>query len=67
MARHIFETYVETQPAPMLQKGNVGTLDDLAAHKSEKAAACLRKEGLGSCPLVPPISTRLRVLLELLT
>ena len=45
MARHIFETYVETQPAPMLQKGNVGTLDDLAAHKSEKAAACLKKRG----------------------
>jgi transposase len=41
MTRKIFETYVETQLAPTLWKGDVVILDKLPAHKSEKAARCL--------------------------
>jgi transposase len=45
MTRQIFETYVETQLAPTLSKGDVVILDNLPAHKSEKAARCLRQKG----------------------
>jgi hypothetical protein len=43
MARQIFETYVETQLAPTLSPGDVVILDNLPAHKSEKAAQCLKR------------------------
>ncbi|WP_245435564.1 IS630 family transposase [Microvirga calopogonii] len=45
MTRQIFETYVETQLAPTWSKGDVVILDNLAAHKSEKAAECLKQRG----------------------
>src|SRR5215218_1133989 len=45
MTRQIFETYVETQLAPTLHKGDVVILDNLAVHKSEKAAQCLKQRG----------------------
>lgn len=45
MTRAIFEVYVETQLAPILQPGDVVILDNLAAHKSEKARAILRERG----------------------
>ena len=45
MNRQIFETYVETQLAPTLQPGDVVILDNLASHKSEKAAAILKERG----------------------
>lgn len=45
MNRRAFETYVETQLAPTLQKGDVVILDNLAAHKSAKAEEALRKRG----------------------
>jgi transposase len=45
MNRAAFDTYVETQLAPMLQKGDVVILDNLSSHKSEKAAAMLREKG----------------------
>src|SRR3954465_15785779 len=45
MTRQIFETYVETQLAPTLSKGDVVILDNLPAHKSEKAAQCLKQRG----------------------
>jgi transposase len=45
MTRRIFETYVETQLAPTLSKGDVVILDNLPAHKSEKAAQCLEQRG----------------------
>jgi hypothetical protein len=38
MNRDIFETYVETQLAPVLQPGGVVILDNLSSHKSERAA-----------------------------
>ena len=45
MTRQIFETYVETQLAPTLAKGDVVILDNLPAHKSERAAECLKQRG----------------------
>jgi transposase len=45
MTRRIFETYVETQLAPTLLPGDVVILDNLPAHKSEKAAQCLKQKG----------------------
>jgi hypothetical protein len=43
ITRSAFATYIETQLAPMLHKGEVVILDNLAVHKSEKAVACLQK------------------------
>ena len=45
MNRVIFDTYVETQLAPQIGKGDVVILDNLAAHKSEKAESILRGRG----------------------
>ena len=45
MNRRIFETYVETQLAPTLAKGDVVILDNLAAHKSPAAEAAIRAKG----------------------
>lgn len=45
MNREMFDLYVETQLAPTLEPGDVVILDNLAAHKSEKAKALLRKKG----------------------
>ncbi len=41
MNREMFDLWVATQLAPTLQPGDVVILDNLAAHKSEKAAAVL--------------------------
>ncbi len=40
-----FETWVETQLAPNLRKGEVVIVDNLKVHKSPKAAAILREKG----------------------
>ena len=40
-----FETWVETQLAPTLRKGEVVIIDNLSVHKSAKAAAILREKG----------------------
>ena len=45
MNREIFETYVETQLAPTLQRGDMVILDNLSSHKSEKAKAILKERG----------------------
>lgn len=45
MNRLIFETYVETQLAPTLDRGDVVILDNLASHKSERAKAILKERG----------------------
>lgn len=45
MNRRIFDTYVETQLAPTLNKGDVVILDNLAAHKSPKAEAAIKARG----------------------
>jgi transposase len=45
MTRQIFEADGETQLAPTLRQGDVVILDDLPAHKSTKAAQCLKEKG----------------------
>ncbi len=45
MNRNIFDTWVETQLAPTLRRGDVVILDNLASHKSEKAKAILKERG----------------------
>lgn len=45
MNRVTFDTYVETQLAPTLSKGDVVILDNLSSHKSARAAAVLRDVG----------------------
>lgn len=45
MTRETFELYVETQLAPILRTGDVVILDNLAAHRSERATALLRDRG----------------------
>jgi hypothetical protein len=43
ITRLAFEVYIETQLAPTLHKGDVVILDNLAVHKSGKAAQCLKR------------------------
>ena len=43
--RSAFDTYIETQLAPTLKKGDIVILDNLAVHKSQRAAECLRRRG----------------------
>ena len=45
ITRSAFEVYIETQLAPTLRQGDVVILDNLAVHKSEKAAQCLKRKG----------------------
>ena len=45
MNRVIFDTYVETQLAPLLRPGDVVILDNLAAHKSQRAENIVRAKG----------------------
>lgn len=45
MNRKRFESYVETQLAPTLRKGDVIILDNLSSHHSPKAAECLKSIG----------------------
>ena len=45
ITRLAFEAYIETQLAPTLRKGDVVILDNLAVHKSDKAAECLKQRG----------------------
>jgi len=41
----IFATYVETQLAPTLRKGDVVIMDNLSSHKSERAERLIRDRG----------------------
>jgi transposase len=45
MDRPAFETWVETQLAPTLRKGDVVIIDNLSVHKSPRAAETLRERG----------------------
>ena len=45
MNREAFDIYVETQLAPTLHQGDVVILDNLAAHKSERATKVLKARG----------------------
>lgn len=45
MNRDAFDLYIETQLAPTLEPGDVVVLDNLAAHKSQRAAEALKARG----------------------
>jgi transposase len=45
MNRRIFETYVEKELAPTLDKGDVVIMDNLAAHKSKAAETAIKARG----------------------
>ncbi len=45
ITRLAFDIYIETQLAPTLQEGDLVILDNLAVHKSVRAAECLRQRG----------------------
>jgi len=45
MDRAAFDTYVETQLAPVIAPGTVVILDNLATHKSPRAAQVLKDKG----------------------
>ena len=45
MTGDIFQTYMETQLAPTLRKGDVVILDNLPAHKRDKARRAVEKRG----------------------
>ena len=45
MNRRIFGTYVKTQLAPALDKGDVVIMDNLAAHKSKAAEKAIKARG----------------------
>ena len=45
MTRDAFDLYIETQLAPTLEPGDVVILDNLAVHKSQKAAHALQARG----------------------
>ena len=45
MNRVAFDSYIETQLAPTLNTGDIVILDNLAVHKSAKAAQCLKEKG----------------------
>jgi len=45
MNRRIFETYVETQLAPTLQKGDVVIMDNLSSHQGSKVDDAIRARG----------------------
>ena len=55
MNRDIFETYVETQLAPVLRPGDVVILDNLSSHKSERAAQAIQARGAWML-FLPPYS-----------
>jgi transposase len=43
--RPAFDTWIETQLVPTLSRGDIVILDNLAVHKSAKAADCLKDRG----------------------
>ena len=50
-----FETYIETQLAPILARGDVVIMDNLSSHKSERVERLIRERG--AWPLfLPPYS-----------
>jgi transposase len=45
MNRRIFQTYVETQLVPTLEKGDVVIMDNLSSHKGSKVEDAIRARG----------------------
>jgi transposase len=55
MNRAVSDTYIETQLAPTLKKGDIVILDNLSSHKSLKARLCIKARG-GTFLFLPPYS-----------
>lgn len=55
MNRRAFETYIETQLAPTLNKGDVVIMDNLSSHKSPRTAEAVRDQGAWHL-FLPPYS-----------
>ena len=55
MNRRIFETYVETQLVPILEKGDIVIMDNLPAHKSPIAEKAILDRG-AQVLFLPPYS-----------
>ena len=49
ITRAAFDTYIETQLAPTLRKGDVVILDNLAVHKSPRARRLIEEAGCELC------------------
>ena len=64
ITRSAFDIYIETQLAPTLRQGDVVILDNLAVHKSEKAARCLQQRGAWLL-FLPPYSPDLNPIEQL--
>jgi transposase len=45
MNKQIFETYIETQLAPTLSKGDVVIMDNVAFHKSTRVEKIIKERG----------------------
>lgn len=60
MNRCIFETYVEKELAPTLDKGDVVIMDNLAAHKSKAAEKAIKARGAWILFLPPIALTSIR-------
>jgi transposase len=59
MDRNAFDTYIEKGLMPELEPGTVVILDNLATHKSDKAAALLKAKGCWFL-FLPPYSPDLK-------
>jgi transposase len=55
MNREIFDTYVKTQLAPVLNPGDVVIMDNLSSHKSTRAESMIRAKGAWML-FLPPYS-----------
>jgi hypothetical protein len=44
ITRSAFDIHIETQLAPTLRKGDMVIVDNLAVHKSDRAAECLKRQ-----------------------
>ena len=64
MDRAIFDTYVRTQLAPTLEKGDIVILDNLPAHKSPAAEQAIRERGAWLM-FLPPYSPDLNPIEQL--
>ena len=55
MNRKVFEAYVEAELAPALKSGDIVVMDNLSAHKSEKARLVIESRG-ARLEFLPPYS-----------
>ncbi|MBI5081635.1 MAG: IS630 family transposase [Chloroflexi bacterium] len=55
MNRRVFESYVESELAPTLKAGDIVIMDNLSAHKSEKARLSIEARG-ARLEFLPPYS-----------